>query len=350
MAKKKKASKESGFIKLLRRIDLCWLVPYMIYTFFVNYTSVFYRYDKLKFNVPFAVAFLCFFVIAGVSVFIYRNYRRDTSNSKWLWIHLSWFIFIPILYNIIIMIASKDLYDTSGEFLAGLDQVLIRIFIIAVCVAALIVFGIGRYVSWKKEEKGKEADPEMVQAIKDYFNVVLLILCFIALVVFGVKAISEMGTSVKEEQHAETVSGFTNEMLDKLPEGCDINTIATDAKMVALITEKRAAGDLNDEQTEETIASKEVFVCSTVSKDVMDKALSSYETFTAESKLGNPFSESYYEYDINLQNHTFTFGFRSSAEIKGINRNCTFVCVYDTEWNLVDAYCMEGILNDPDEE
>ena len=349
-AVEKKTAEKNGFIGLLRKIDLCWLVPYMIYTFIVNFGTLFIDYDRLVFHVPFAGAVLGFLVIAAGSIYVYRNYRRDTSNTKWLWIHLSWFIFIPILINFLMLSPlGTGLYDFSGEFLEGLGQGVFRMILIGICFAALIVFAIGRYVSWKREEKGKEMDPEMVQVIKDFFNIVLLVACVILLVVFLTKAVMNLGTKGKEEQYSQTVSGFTNEMLDKLPEGCDINTIATDAKMVAIITEKRAAGELTDEQTEETIASKEVFVCSTVSKGVMDRALISYEAFVKENTITQSFSETFYEYDIDVQNHTFTFGFRNSAEIKGINRDCTFVCVYDTDWNLIDAYCMEGILNDQGE-
>lgn len=349
--KDKKDSNGSGFVGLLRKIDLCWLVPYMIYTFFINYLTLFIDYDRLVFHVPFAVAVIGFFPIAAVSIYVYRNYRRDTSNTKWIWMHLSWFVFIPILINFLMLSPlGTGLYDFSGDFLEGLGQGVFRMILIGICFAALIVSAIGRYVSWKREEKGKEMDPEMVQVIKDYFNIVLFVACGICLVVFLVKGIMKLGTDAKEEQYAQTVSGFTDQMLDKLPEGCDINTIATDAKMVALITEKRAAGELTDEQTEETIASKEVFVCSTVSKGVMDRALISYEAFEKENSFTKSFSDSYYEYAIDIQNHTFTFGFRSSAEIKGLNKMCSFVCVYDTDWNLVDAYCMEGILNDTDEE
>ena len=338
---------DSGFVRLLRKIDLCWLVPYMIYTFVVIFGSLFIDYDRFVFHMPFAGAVLGFLVLAAISIYVYRNYRKDTSKSKWLWIHLSWFIFIPILINSILLTPmSSGLYDFSGDFFGGLGQGVIRMFLIGICVVAFIVFCIGRYASWKREEKGKEMDTEMVSVIKDFMNVVLFIVCVIVIGIVLVKGIKELGTEAKEEQYADTVSGFTNQMLEKLPEGCDINTIATDAKMVALITEKRAAGELDDEQTEETIASKEVFVCSTVSKGVMDRVLISYQAFAKEHTITSPFSEAYYEYAIDIQEHTFTFGFRSSAEIKGINRASTFVCVYDTDWNLKDAYVMEGILND----
>ena len=163
------------FLQFLRKIDLCVLIPYLAYAFFVNCMTVFVEYNYLIFDIPYiAVVLGCVFIL-GASVFIYKMYHRDFSDKKWMIIYLSWFVFIPIVYNLILLILLDSLYDFSGVFLGGLGSFIYRLLVIAICVIALIIFFVVRFIVSKRHAKGKYADPEKIIIIKNVFNIALLV-------------------------------------------------------------------------------------------------------------------------------------------------------------------------------
>ena len=333
-----------GLVRFLRKIDLCVLIPYLAYTFAVNFMSLFVEYQYLKFEIPTAAVAAACVVIMAISVLIYRYFHKDTSDIKRLWIYLSWFVFLPLIYNIALcFIFDSTLYDYTGVFFGGLGQFIYRLIIIGICLVALVIFCIVRLIVRKRHEKGRFSDPEKTTLVKDHINLIVFIIGMLFAVVLAIDLGVIVYQEQKEEKRIQAVYDFRTEMLNKLPDGYDLTGIIDEAKLICMCVKFAYDGEIGIEEIEKENGN--LLRCTTVKKEIAEKGLENYRRFTDEYQLDTCFHDGSSTYVMDPFKKIVYIGFDGSCTKSGERRICNFVCAYDENWNLTDVFCIANYLD-----
>ena len=344
MGAEEKTFQQWGLTRFLRKIDLCVLILYLAYAFVVNFLSFFVDYQYLKFDMPTAAAVIACVVIMAVSVFIYRSFHKDTSDKKWLWIYLSWFVFIPLIYNIAICtVFDYALYDYTGVFFGGLGQFIYRLFILGICLLALVIFCIVRLILRKRREKGKFTDPEKTVLVKDHLNLIVFTFGILFTIVVAVNLGVIVYQEQKEEKRIQAIYDFREEMLNKLPEGYDITSVTNEAKTICMGVKFVYDGDITTEDIEKENGN--LLICTKVKKEIAEKGLKNYRQFLSEYQLNTCFHDGKSSYVMDPYKRIVYIGFDGACTKSGERTICNFVCAYDENWNLTDVFCIANYLD-----
>ncbi len=331
-------------IRFLRKIDFIVVLLCLVYSFFVNCLTVIVDYKFLIFRVPLLVVIITCIAILAVSVFVLRYYRQDTDNNLRIIIYLSWFVYIPIIYNLLFMFIIDDIiYDLSGVFFGSLGLFVFRIILIAVCVLALGIFVSARLIIRIRHNKGKYIDAEKLGKVKDYIHAVLLLLIIIFIIAAVVIYVVESVIISQNKKHDESVEAFRNEMFESLPDGADYDDLVGETRLVVMAVEE---GSKNEELIKDIDQENgKTFRCITVDKEVIEEGMEDYNSFVQNHSLEADFYSGDPNNSADIETETISVG----LEIYGVDSGtgkCTMVCVYDKDWKLIKIYCQDGTLEE----
>lgn len=340
-------------IRFLRKVDYFSMLPYIIYSFFVNCMSVFVDYQKLKISVPLPAVIAGCALILLVSIFVFTNYHKDTTNTAWMIIFLSWYAIIPIIYNIIliIIIGLGGLYSFSGIILGGLDQGIFRIVIIVVCILALILFAVIRLLFRKSQVSsavtmfdGNDEETEYVDTTKDFINLGVLGVILLAIIGTSIYSGAEYYQEVQQKKRMEVRRDFRNEMLDKLPSGNGIDEVYSDAKLICMKSESVSDGEITFDEMYNDV--KKETICTKINEKTLLKGVENYTKFKNDYDLKTCFHDTFPTNSTDINKRIFYVYFCGKSGAGEWKKDCSFVCAYDEDWNLLDVFCMEGYISD----
>ena len=158
--------------------------------------------------------------------------------------------------------------------------------------------------------------------------------------------VSFVDGTIKEKKyndHVRAVSEFREEMYDKLPAQSSDSALSGEVKMFIFACENADVEELKDYNIEDENGN--IFTCTHVTSEVFETGKANYKKFITTHKQDRRFTEGNYNIAFDPDKEQVYAGYDVACEKDGESFGCTFVCTYDKDWNLVDAYCIEGYVD-----